>query len=88
MSIKIKLSQVLQQFTDSQDVVEVNGSTVNECLDDFVRQFPEMKKRLFNKDGALLILIFLNGETVYKNSLNKPVADGDEIYLVPIFAGG
>jgi MoaD family protein len=88
MNIKIKLSQVLQQFTEQREVVEVKGSTVNECLDDLIRQYPETKKRLFNKDGALLVLFFLNGENVYKNDLSRPVADGDELYIVPIFAGG
>ena len=88
MSIKIKISQILRQFTKNQDTVEVNGSTVGECLDDLIRQFPDTKKWLFDKNGILLALILTNGETVYQKDLNRSVADGDELSLVLIVGGG
>ena len=88
MTIKIKVSQILRQFTKDRDTVEVNGSTVGECLDDLVRQFPDIKKWLFDKNGILLVLIFTDGETIYQKDLNRPVADGDELHLILIVGGG
>jgi len=88
MSIRIKMSQILRQFTEDQDTVEASGSTVGECLDDLVRQFPEIKKGLFDKNGILLVLILINGEAVYQKDLNKPVANGDELHLIRIVGGG
>jgi len=43
MSVKVNIFYPhLQQFTNNQDVVEVNGSTVGDCLDDMVRQYPSL----------------------------------------------
>jgi len=88
MSVKIKVSQILQQFTKNQDTVEVNGGTVGECLDDLIRQFPDTKKWLFDKDGRLLALMLINGETIHQKELDRSVADGDELHLVLVFGGG
>jgi len=88
MTIKIKVSHILRQFTKDQDTVEVNGSTVGECLDDLARQFPDIKKWLFDKNGILLVLILTDGETIYQKDLNRPVADGDELHLILIVGGG
>jgi len=88
MTIKIKVSHILRQFTKDQDTVEVNGGTVGECLDDLARQFPDIKKWLFDKNGILLVLILTDGETIYQKDLNRPVADGDELHLILIVGGG
>ena len=88
MSIKIKMSQILQQFTRNEDTVEISGSTVGECLDDLIRQFPDIKKWLFDKNGILVALIIINGETAYPKDLNRPVADGDELNLIRTVGGG
>ena len=88
MSIKIKIGQALQQFTKNQETVEASGSTVGKCLDDLIRQFPDIKKWLFDKNGILLVVILLNGDAVYQKDLNRPVADGDELHLILIIGGG
>ncbi len=90
MSVKINIHPVLYHFTNDQDVVEVNGSTVGQCLEQLVAQFPEVKKGLFGKDGKLLnyVDIYVNGESAYPEELAKPVEDGDELHLVLILAGG
>jgi len=88
MSVKIKVSQVLRQFTKNQDTVEVKGGTVGECLDDLIRQFPDTKKWLFDKDGRLLALMLIKGESIHQKELDRPVAGGDELHLVLIFGGG
>ena len=86
-----------QSFTDdtdfvqlTQNVVEVSGSTVGECLHHVVKQFPNMKKQLFTKTGNLFdnILISVNGESAYPEQLAKPVKDGDELKIVFMISGG
>jgi len=88
MTIKIKTNPILQQFTNNQDTVEVTGSTIGECLNNLIRQFPDTKQWLFDKNGILLALIIINGETLYQNDRNRPVADGDELQLITIVGGG
>jgi len=96
IKIKIPLSYV-QSFTDDTDfvqltldVVEVSGSTVGECLNHLVKQFPGMKDQLFTKTGILFenIIISINGESAYPEQLAKPVKDGDELNIVFMISGG
>lgn len=90
MSIAIKIHPILSQYASDQGIAEVNGSTIGECLDDLVKQFPDIKKELFDKKGRLLhyVSIWVNGEDAYPAELAKQVKDGDELYLLPLFAGG
>jgi len=96
IKVKIPLSYV-QSFTDdtdfvqlTQDVVEVRGSTVGECLNHVVEQFPGMKKQLFTESGRLFdnVIISVNGASAYPEQLAKPVKDGDELNIVFMISGG
>ena len=80
----------LQQFTDNQEVVKVNGSTVGECLDHLVKQFPGIEKGIFDERGQLLnyVYFFINGKGDYPTDLAKPIKDGDELTIALLLAGG
>ncbi|MFC2002037.1 MoaD/ThiS family protein [Chloroflexota bacterium] len=88
MSIKVNTGPLLSQSTNKQQIVEVNGNTVGECLRNLVEQFPRLK--LFEKDGQLLayIEIYINGESAYPQELDKPVKDGDELSIILMIDGG
>ena len=89
MSIKIKVSLDLRRLINHTEVVEVNGSTVGECLKHLVEQFPLFGDRLFSKQGLLLYVnIYVNGESAYPENLHKPVRDGDEIGIATRVGGG
>lgn len=90
MSIKVNIHPVLHHYTNDQEVVEVNGTTVGECLQDLIKQFPDMERALFNKYGKLLnyVDIYVNLRSSYPEELAKPVNDGDEIQIVLMIAGG
>lgn len=40
----------VEQYINNQDTVEVNGSTVGECITDLVRQYPDLKNILLDKN--------------------------------------
>ena len=86
MSVKVNIHPFLGEYTNNQDAVEVNGSTVGECLEQLVAQFPGIREALFGKDGNLLncIDIFVNADNAYPEELAKPVKDGDKLYIVMI----
>ncbi len=88
--IKINIPAYMRSFTNNMEVVEVNGSTVGECLNLLVKQFPGIKKQLFSKNGNLFenIIISVNGESAYPEQLAKPVKEGDELNIVIIVGGG
>ncbi len=90
MSIKVHIHKTHRQFTNGLEVVEVNGSTVGECLDHLVRQFPGIEKEIFEKNRKLrnIVEIYINMESAYPDELAKAVKDGDEIFVTFMLAGG
>ena len=90
MSIKVNIHPNFRHFTNDQDVAEVNGSSVGQCLDHLVKQFPGIEKGLFDKQGKLLnyVDIYVNLESAFPEELAKPVKDGDELHIVLMIAGG
>lgn len=90
MPAHIHIHKTHRQFTNGLELVTVEGSTVGECLNQLIRQFPGMGKALFSKKDKLQsnVEVFINDATAYPNELVKPVKDGDEIHLVVMLAGG
>ena len=90
MPVKIHIHATHRRFTNGQEVVEVEGITVGECLNDLIRQYPEMEKAIFVKKDKLhnVVEVYLNHATAHPNELVKPVKDGDEIHLIIMLAGG
>ncbi len=94
MSVKINIPSYLQYFTDNAEVVEVNGSSVKECLSILSKRFPELKKLLFSSDDELsnnplnYVEIFLNGKSVMHDEITEKVKDGDELELTYVVLGG
>jgi molybdopterin converting factor small subunit len=90
VSIKINIHKTHRQFTNGLDIVEVDGNTVGACLDNLVKQFPDMGKVLFNKKNKLInvIEIYVNLKSAYPDELARQVKDGDNIHITLMIAGG
>jgi molybdopterin converting factor small subunit len=91
MSVKVNIYYPhMQQFTNNQQVVNVDGNTVGECLGHLVKQFPGIEKGIFDKQGQLLnyVYLFINGKASYPTDLAMPVKDGDELAIALLLAGG
>ena len=90
MSVKINIQKNLQYLTKDQAMVEVDGSTVGQCLDQLVKIFPNLKTMASTRNKTWLdyVTIFVNKESAYPNELATSVKDGDEIDIILIFAGG
>jgi len=90
MGVEINIHPTLLSFTDNQEVVQVNGGTVGQCLEQLVARFHNVKERLFNKDGKLLshVDLYINEESAYPEEMAKPVNDGDELHIVLMISGG
>jgi len=90
MSVEINIPTFLQHLTSDVKVVDVKGRTVGECFADLIKKYPQLKARLYTKRGRLLksLNVFVNGESVYPETLTKPVNDGDIIQIVYVVIGG
>jgi molybdopterin converting factor small subunit len=90
VSIKINLPSYFLPYTNDKYIIEVKGATVGECLSQLVKQFPDLKKMVFDKKGKLhnYIGIYVNGEDAFPQQLAKAVRDGDEMHILYIIGGG
>ena len=90
MGVKVNVNPILHYFAEGQNVVEVNGSTIGECLKELVAKVPGLKKSLFDEEGVLhdYLEIYINRERVHPDDYGRPVRDGDELYVMPIIDGG
>ncbi len=90
MSIRVNIHQNLRHLTNDLNTAEVTGTTVGECLNDLIGQFPSLRKYVFDKDNTLrnYVEVYVNLETSYPDELAKPVRPGDELDITLILAGG
>lgn len=90
MSAQINIPPFLRHLVSDIEVADVNGSIVGECLNDLVRQFPQLRTKLFNRRGKLLnyLDVYVNGKSAYPEELAKPVNESDELHIVNIITGG
>jgi len=88
MSVSLKIDRMLKQLSGDKNLVDVNGSTIAECLGDLIRQFPDIENRIYDKNGILMVMILHNGKAVYQKDLQNPVNNGDKLQLLIVMSGG
>ena len=91
MSAVLRIPTVLRPAMGGETSLEVSGSTIGEVLTDVTTRFPDVKGQLLNDDGTLhrFLNVYVNDDDVrYLGGVDAPVADDDEITLLPAVAGG
>jgi len=88
--IKVLLYSCLQQYTGEQSVVETEGSFVGDCLIHLIQKYPALAPIILDKDGKLSTYIYVsvNLESAKSETFERPLKEGDRIYLIQIVAGG
>jgi len=86
MSIKVGIDPSLLHLTNGNEVAEVEGKTVGQCLDSLRVRFPDLDSVLFQREQVWSdIGIFLNNKSTY---LSQSVKDGDELAILMPLGGG
>jgi molybdopterin converting factor small subunit len=86
MGITIKIPSILTHLTGYRDSVEVNGTTVRECMNDLISQYPDSREWFDTENPTLWVA--LNQELVYLTETDKKVTEGDELSLILVIGGG
>ncbi len=83
MSIKLFLPDSLSYLAKGENLFEVNGKTVGECLNQLIGLVPVMRETLFYESGRLVpnIEVLVNQESTDAEVLAKRLEDGDEIQI-------
>jgi MoaD family protein len=87
----VKIPTVLRPQVGGHKEVELGGSTVGAVVDALTAAYPSLKSQLLTVDGELnrFVNVYVNGQDVrYLDGLGTPVADHDEVRLLPAMAGG
>ena len=81
----------LRRYTAGQSKADVGGNTIDEVIDNLERQYPGVKSRLCDESGQIkrYVNVFVNDEEIRTlEGANTPVAEKDEVSIVPAMAGG
>ena len=90
MAVTVKIPTQLRAVTDGEVEVEVEGETVGEALDAVFDAHTDLRERI-TEDGTLrrFVNVFVSGEDIrFQDGLETPLADGDEVTILPAVAGG
>ena len=91
MAVTVRIPAPLRRVTQGKALVELNCSSLSECIAELDAQFPGIKERLTDESGELrsFVNVYLNGEDIrFGQEGQTPVKDGDEVSIVPAIAGG
>jgi sulfur-carrier protein len=87
----VKIPTVLRPQVGGNREVELGGATVGEVVKALTAQYPNLKSQLLTAEGDLnrFVNVYVNGQDVrYLDGLATPVAERDEVRLLPAMAGG
>ena len=91
MAVTVKLPTQLRDAAGGAGSTSVDGTTVGEALENLYAEHGELRGRMADDDGGLrrFVNVYLGGEDIrFLEGLDTPVADGDEVTILPAVAGG
>jgi hypothetical protein len=88
VSIQLFIDDSVFDCKEARRVIEVNGNTIGECLNQILKKQPSLTKLIFDENGAMPtnILFKVNAYYLFSNYLATPIKDGDQIEISK-FAG-
>jgi molybdopterin synthase sulfur carrier subunit len=86
--VRVELAALLRSYTGGEGVVEADGATLGEVLDDLHRRFRGIRFRVVDEQDRLRphVRFFINGADT--REIGTPLGDGDRIYIVGALSGG
>jgi molybdopterin synthase sulfur carrier subunit len=91
MPVTVRIPLTLRRLTHEQELVDVQATTVSAAIDALHARFNGIRDRIMDKTGHVRgsVLVFVNEEDIrFLQNEQTPLKDGDEISIVPAFAGG
>lgn len=89
--VVVSIPPTLRRFCGDHDQVEVAPGTVADAIDQLHQRFNGIRDRLLDPSGNVRgsVLIFVNQEDIrFLENQGTPIRPGDEVSIIPAFAGG
>jgi sulfur-carrier protein len=87
----VHIPSVLRPNVGGVKSLEVDGDSIRTVVNGLVERHPSLGGQLLTEEGDLnrFVNVYVNGQDVrYLAGLDTPVADKDEVRLLPAMAGG
>ena len=91
MPVTVKIPTQLRAAAGGETAAEIDGATVKEVLAGLYARHGELRERMSDEDGSLrrFVNVYVAGEDIrFLDGLATPVADGEELTILPAVAGG
>ncbi|HKZ50362.1 MAG TPA: ubiquitin-like small modifier protein 1 [Dehalococcoidia bacterium] len=91
MAVRVYIPTPFQRLTGARAYVQAQGSTVAEALEDLYRQYPDLRRLIYDEAGEIPghINIYVNRQAIHHlQGKDTPLEDGDELAVIPAIAGG
>lgn len=91
MAVTVHISATLRNFVNHERVLQGEGGTVGEVLKSVTAEYPDLKKVLYDENGAVrgFINIYVGSEDIRQlQGLDTAITKRDSVLLLPAIAGG
>ena len=91
MSVRIRVPSALRSHTGGRTEIDLEAESVRQALHCLEERFPTLTPLLRDESGALRprVNIYVNDEHVrFRQGLDTPLHDGDQVYVTPLVMGG
>ena len=91
MPVVIRIPPTLRRYCDGADLLHVQPDTVAGAIDQLHRRFHGIRDRIVDDRGQIRgsVLVYVNEEDVrFLQEQRTPLKAGDEVSIIPAFAGG
>ena len=88
MAVYIKVPVVYRKQAGGKSIIESKPGTIKDALRGLVEEYPDLKKKIFEKDGVLKhqVNLYINQKSI--KNLDYCLKDNDELLMLTAIAGG
>jgi MoaD family protein len=90
MPVTVRIPTIMRSHTGGEKSVTGAGATVGDVLTDLDSRYDGLAGRVVDEGGLRrFVNVYVNDSDVrFTGGLDTPVADGDEVTILPAVAGG
>ena len=89
-TLNIAFSGTLLRFVDYQKEVSLEAETISNALRTLTEKYPSLTASLYDANGEVRKVhrLFLNGEQLFSNELDRSIQENDRLQILTAIAGG